>query len=98
MQTTHVLRERDALVVPDIIGPRLPHREELETEENRETFGMIALILYFPFHNEKGILQGEKSYWKAFLKCEKDGGLTRQGTEYLQNLQEYYISKRAASM
>lgn len=93
---THLLRKRSVPCVPDIIGPRIPDRESLNTNERRERYGMMALILVFPFRNMQELRQGNASFWESFQLLEHSGAMNGIGRTLLASLQEYYESKRRA--
>lgn len=59
---SHVLRERAVVVVPDTLVTRLPDREAIRTEDDREKYALIALILCFPFHSEKILFKEKRHY------------------------------------
>lgn len=46
LHESHVLQRRNVVVIPDILGPRLPNREILESDEQREKYGLMALVLF----------------------------------------------------
>lgn len=98
LSKTHLLRKRPVPVIPDIVGPRLADRECLQTAEERERYALMALILVYPFHSDRSILQQEDSYWERLSILERAGELTEFGNGMLSSLQEYYKSKRRAAI
>lgn len=46
---THIVRKRYVRVIPGIIRPRLPDRNGLKKAEEKELYGLIALVMFFRF-------------------------------------------------
>lgn len=96
---THLLRRRSVPLIPEIIGPRLPDQKQLQSVDEREMYANIALILVFPFHADRFILEGpgQSSFWSWFLDLERKKRLSTLATSMLRRFQEYYESKRRAA-
>lgn len=95
--SSHALQKRKRSSVPDIIGPRIPDRTKLADPGENEKYSLILLILFCPFDEENDILRGCSSFSEARLSFENSDEYTYKRNLYVENLQEYYVSKKAAS-
>ncbi len=91
---THIMKRRSPTVIPDIIGPRIPDQNNLTTDDDREKYGLIALILLSPFHCENQLSIPKKPFWDSFQTLME--GANSFQKDMLRNFQEYYESKTAA--
>lgn len=94
---SHALRQRRKTVVPDLIGPRIPDRTKLEDLHENEKYSLILLILFCPFDEDDSILRGYNSFSEARMAFENSDYYSAYAERYVENLQEYYVSKMAAS-
>lgn len=90
---THMITKRKRSVIPDIIGPRIPDRKNLSTEDLKTKYALISLALCFPYHKSNPILNKNISVWEHFTFLESQNRLTSKGLEVLSNLQDYHDSQ-----
>ncbi len=96
MCANYIIQRRTTIVIPDIVGPRLPDRTKLETTEDKENYALMALLLISPFHKNNPVASDdpEFSFWESLETFLEEAG---EGvSQILINFQEYYSSKISA--
>lgn len=92
--STHCVIKRRRLAIPDIIGPRLPNRDDMSAEKS-ELYGSIALTLYRAHRNRSDLLGDFSNFhdafedWKLVMPTEVE--------TWLRYNQEYYVGKAKAA-
>ena len=90
---THGVRQRAHRYVPRVFGPRLPDRHENTSDASKETYGMIALILFAPWRQRQDLLLSRAGvWWAAYEAHEFDLSSKAQ----MDIMQSWYDAKKAA--
>jgi hypothetical protein len=92
--STHGLQKRKIAVIPNLKGPRLADVDELDSENDREQFAQIALILFKPFRSLHDLTGGFDSWWLAYKAFQPLMDVRSQLT--MQFMQDYHICRSLA--
>ena len=91
-----VVRRRNIKRVPDMIGPRFPDLYQV-SEEKRELYSKMALLLFKPHRNSNDVLLENCSYTASFDAFRTTEYYTNSEADHiLTNIQQYYTGKRRA--